>query len=496
MVKNFILFNPDELRADALGCYGNPAAHTPNLDKLAEEAVRFEQCHVQHTVCTPSRCSFITGLYPHNSGKRTLWNVIGEDEPHLFQYLCDAGYEIHWWGKNDMLSQNAAIKCLKSIDVIPDSILKECTEWEAHPICKPDGKFYDSFLFESNTSSIHKHPDFVNVRGAIEFLKSKPEKPFCLYLPLFFPHPPYCTTKDFKDIVDKDKIPSLRPVVERGKPGFYNLIRKYRGLDRLNEDDFREIRKVYLEQTAMIDYMVGEIIRTLNDTGLAENTAFLFFSDHGDWAGDYGLVEKWPSGLDDTLTRVPFIIKTPDCKKGHVVKEPIEMFDMMATVMELAGIKAKHTNFARSLVPQLRGVAGDPDRAVFTEGGYDVHEPHCFEGSGLKYDISLQNSTGNIYYKKGLQQQEHPDSVCRSVMIRTKEFKLVIRTNWENEFYDLKLDPQELSNQYNSEAYKDIIAGLEDRLLQWYIRTSDTVPFERQPRHFFNDTKSKINGQI
>ena len=76
---NFIFFIPDELRAESVGCYGHPLAPTPNMDTLAAQGTRFDQCHVQHTVCTPSRCSFMTGWYPHVRGHRTLWHLLRPD---------------------------------------------------------------------------------------------------------------------------------------------------------------------------------------------------------------------------------------------------------------------------------------------------------------------------------------------------------------------------------------------------------------------------------
>ena len=101
---NFILFNPEEFRAESVGCYGHPLAPTPNMDQLATEGVRFENCFVQHTVCSPSRTSFMTGWYPHVRGHRTLWHLLRPDEPNLLRYLKRAGYQIRWYGKNDLLS--------------------------------------------------------------------------------------------------------------------------------------------------------------------------------------------------------------------------------------------------------------------------------------------------------------------------------------------------------------------------------------------------------
>ena len=104
---NIIYVNPDEMRADVLGCYGHPLAQTPNFDRLAAEGTRFDQCHVQHTVCTPSRCAFMTGWYPHVSGHRTLWNPLQPHEPNTMRYLKGSGYDVHWFGKNDCLAPGA-----------------------------------------------------------------------------------------------------------------------------------------------------------------------------------------------------------------------------------------------------------------------------------------------------------------------------------------------------------------------------------------------------
>ena len=90
----------------------------------------------------------------------------------------------------------------------------------------------------------------------------------------------------------------------------------------------------------------------------------------------------------------------------------------------------------------------------------------------------------NIYYPKALQQQEEPLSVCRTTMIRTLEYKLVKRTSGENELYDLKRDPKELNNLYDDPDFRQLRLELEERMLDWYIRTADTVPLDDDPRGF------------
>merc|ERR1719217_1696986 len=103
---NFIFFVPDELRADVLGCYGG-AAKTPNFDRLAASGMRFEQTHVSNPVCAQSRAAFMTGWPTHVAGHRTLNSLLHKDEPNMLKYFKQNGYEVHWWGKNDLLAPDA-----------------------------------------------------------------------------------------------------------------------------------------------------------------------------------------------------------------------------------------------------------------------------------------------------------------------------------------------------------------------------------------------------
>lgn len=148
------------------------------------------------------------------------------------------------------------------------------------------------------------------------------------------------------------------------------------------------------------DWLLGELLAVMEELDLFENTVLIVSSDHGDWAGDYGLVEKWPSEYGDLITRVPLIVKTPRCKHGHVVEGAVEMFDLMASVMDLADLELQHIHFAQSFVPQLRGDPADMARFVFAEGGYDEHEPHAFEGRWSRANPPVE---GNYYPRGRLQ---------------------------------------------------------------------------------------------
>ena len=484
---NFVFFIPDELRAESVGCFSPhtvPEAITPHISRLAAGGTRFDDCHVQHTVCTPSRCSFTTGWYPHVRGHRTLWNMLRPEDPNLLKYLKQSGYDVHWGGKNDLLSPAAFEQSVTDYQLGARSRRARPVAHGDPPYPLDDPRYY-TFLYEPIEGGLEAVGDFRQVDGAVEFLRQRPRdprKPFAIYLPLSFPHCPYHAPQPYHSMVDPGSLPPLRPADLPHKPEHYRLIRETRRLHRLDEAFFRHLQAVYLGMTAVTDALLGMLLDALDETGHGQDTAVFFFSDHGDWAGDYGLVEKWPSALDGVLTRVPFVARVPgsEMARGHVVQEPVEMFDVMATALELAGIRPSHTHFARSLVPQLRGAPGDPQRAVFAEGGYDPHEGHAFEGRAQSG--ALFRTPEHIYYPKGRLQQDVPLSVCRSAMVRTMTHLLVRRPQGVSELYDLREDPRELLNVYNSPQHAPVQRELESRLLDWYVHTADVVPPDEHPR--------------
>lgn len=470
---NIVYLNPDEMRADVVGCYGHPLAKTPNLDRLAAQGTRYDQCHVQHTVCSPSRCSFMTGWYPHVSGHRTLWHLMRPHEPHLLKDLRRAGYDVYWFGKNDYLAEESFAESVTHYARHGKPLHARC------PFPKGDPRS-DSFLYGPWQGPVEHHGDAAHALAGVEFLRSRAagDAPFCLYLPLSYPHCPYTCCEPYYSMYDPDDLPPLRPAETPNKPSYFEAIRRYRRLDECPEELFLKINAVYLGMITFMDRIFGWVLDALDETGLADDTAVLFFSDHGDWAGDFGLVEKWPSGLDDALTRVPLVIRAPGGKAGHVVGEPVELFDIMPTALDLAGIQPQHTHFAQSLIPHIHGAAGDPGRAVFAEGGYDPHEPRSFEGR----EMNSPHYKAGIYHPKLLQQQQEPQTVTRATMVRTMTHKLVVRPNGTDELYDLQQDPGETRNLADVPVHAETRRALERRMLDWYIRTADVVPFDENPR--------------
>lgn len=479
--QNFVFFQPDEMRAESLGCYGHNVSQTPNFDAFAAQGTRFEQAHVSYTVCSQSRTAFMTGWPTHVRGHRTLWALLHEWEPNLLKYFKQDNYTVKWWGKNDLLAPDSWNSSVDSAKTMGGQ------NAGSNPYDKDDPRFF-SFLHEA-APSINHTADYKNVAEAISFLCSKPKEPFVIFLPLSLPHPPYGCPEPYYSSVNPDDLGELRPMDLAGKPDYHGLIRMYRNLTKIDQVEdarafFRRLHAVYLGAISFSDFLFGLLLAAIEDNGFQDQTTVAVWSDHGDYAGDYGLVEKWPSGLEDVLTRVPLIIRTPDGRAGHVVHEQVQLYDIVPTFLALANISLQHVQFGISLVPQLMGAAGDPERVVYAEGGYATTEPRDFEGDPSQGPWPPDTQ---IYYPKILQEQENPLSVCRSVMVRTPTHKLIFRSDPTavdhfSELYDLTKDPRELDNVYNNPTYAEIQAELKQKLLLWFLHTSDVTPWLEDPR--------------
>jgi len=469
---NLILFMPDELRADALECFGNPVCRTPNLDKFASQGTKFSNCYVQYPVCGASRCSLLTGWPTSVRGHRSLFYFLRPEEPNLFRYLKHNGYDVFWYGKNDALAAQSFYDSVTEWGA-PRRTGRRAGGFPRNPWPFGDPHYY-SFLY-SKGGDRRDTSDYTNVQAGIRILeRQNQDRPFCIFLPLSSPHPPYTAPADFHDLYDPAKLPPLRPIGLPKKPNFYEGIRKAYNIDTLPESTFRKIHAVYLGKVSYTDWLLGELLEAVERTNHTNDTAILFLSDHGDYGGDYGLVEKWPSGLDDVLTHVPVLARVPGGVQGHAVENIVELFDVMATCLDLAGIQAQHTHFARSLLPQIHGGPGDPDRAAFSEGGYNVYEPQCFENN--------ITDRREIYYPKEHLETDQPDMITRCAMVRTHTHKLVLRPSGQSELYAYAQDPKELHNLYGEASSASVQHELERRLASWYVNTTGIAPFDKDQR--------------
>lgn len=487
---NIVIFNPDQWRGDVLGHMGNPAAVTPNVDRAAAtDFVSFRNAFCQNPVCTPSRCSFMTGWYPHVRGHRTMHHMLHVEhgEPVLLKTLKDHGYFVWWGGKNDLTPGQEGLErfCDVKYQAPPRPFTPhpcDDEDWRGPAAGDKFYSFYRGRLYGEEGENRYRSSDWVNVLGAVEQIHSAPkDRPFCIYLPLNYPHPTYAVADPYYSMIDRAKVPPRvpAPVGWRGKPSMLKAIWERQKLQGLSEEFWRELRGTYYGMCAQVDDQFGRILAALKEAGIYDDTAVFLFSDHGDFTGDYGLVEKTQNTFEDCLTRVPLLIKPPRGVpvRPRVSEAMVELVDFPATVEALAGIAPQHTHFGRSLLPVIAGATDFHRDAVFCEGGRLRDELHCRE-----HEHNPTQDPDDLYWPRQAPQHSTGPEHTKAVMCRTERHKYVRRLYESDELYDLRQDPREMENRIDDPALADVLAELKDRMLTFFLETGDVVPWQTDRR--------------
>ena len=478
--KNIVIINPDQMRADSMAHLGNRASFTPNLDRLAEEGASFSNAFCQNPVCTPSRCSFMSGWYPHVAGHRTMTHMMHSHEPVLLKYLKENGYHVWMNQRNDLLPAQYEGYYKDYCDTYfipsdkPDKLPEE--NWRQEPDGDNYYSFYRGIIPEGRTI------DDLWTAGAADFIGNyREDKPFCIFLPLLLPHPVYQIDHSYYDRIDINQLSKrIRPPKNfEGKPRMEKELSKLQRIAGWNEERFDRLRATYLAMVSKVDELAGIIVGALKNKGIYDDTTIFFFSDHGDYTGDYDLVEKVQNCFEDCLTNVPFIVKLPKGmqKVNGTCDALVELIDFYATAEELSGMEKHHTHFGKSLIPYLMGQEENVRDEVFCEGGFRKGEEHCKESGGQ----GVPKPNG-LYYPRQFLQYSDKMYNGKAIMCRTEEYKYIRRLYEKDEFYDLIKDPDETNNRINDPEYGVIIARLKERLLEHYMDTCDVVPFHKDAR--------------
>ena len=462
---NIVVFIPDQLRADALGCFGNPVVQTPVIDAFAASGTRFTQAFGQHPFCSQSRVAFLTGWYPHVHGHRTLTSLIKPWQPDVLGVLKAAGYHVAHVGlRGDTWAQGRTQESVSRFgwDVMPDRTWMRSPYGPDHPLGRA---FYHGPRPEPVVDF-----DEASVQTAERWLADGLPEPWVLYVPLVFPHPPFEVEEPYYSRHDRASVPLPAPPQERGEALFKAEIRRRYGTDRLGESDWREIVATYYGMVARIDDHFGRILGAVERAGVEDRTAVFFFPDHGEYLGDAGLVEKWVSGMDDCLLRNPLIARIPGGPSGNVATGLTELVDITPTLCELAELDVPYVQFGRSLVPLLRDGAADHRDAAFSEGGLLAADADHAGDHPFPYDL-----------KHGLE-SDRPDLAAKVVAVRTDDWTYVQRTVGGDELYDRRADPGERVNLIDDPAPTAVVSDLRARMLRWLTETSDVLPQEPDPR--------------
>jgi len=464
---NILIFMPDQQRADAIGCFGNPYVQTPHIDALAARGMRFENAWANNPVCGPSRVNLMTGWYPHTRGHRTLTHLVQQHEPNLLKYLKNGGYQVAWAGARG--------------DVFAPGVTEASTHfsgWTTRPEKLGMGPQFEvqsalyNVFYHGRRSGNGVWMDFdeATMVTGIDWLKTKPKAPWCLWMPLMFPHLPFEVEDPWYSLYASADVLDRYAGFGQGKPAFHAAMRDKFGTHRVTPEQWRDIIRVYYGMISRVDHQLGRTMQALEASGQLDNTLVLYFTDHGEYAGDFGLVEKWPSGMDRSLLQNPLIIAGPGVKSGVTTSSFTEMVDILPTLLELADIKVEHTHFGRSLVPVLN----DPttclrDRA-FSEGGFARNE------------LELLETAGGEYANKANLQHEQPSIVGKAIAMRTTRYTYVYRLYEDDEIYDRLTDPSETHNLIRQADLQNTIKTLQSDVLEWLFSTSDVIPWQKDPR--------------
>lgn len=509
-----ILFNPDQWRGDVMGHLGHPAAVTPTLDRLVAEgeATSFRWAFCQNPVCTPSRCSFATGWYPHTRGHRTMRHMLHPEqgERNMFQVLREQDYCLWWGGKFDIFPMQHGIEPFCDLhydardttpedlarwgytpeDLTPERSIRPASAWRG----EPGGPDYYGFLhgpFDGPAGGRpHPNRDVRLVRAAQDLLRAHAAgqgatagRPLCVNLCMNYPHVPYEVERAYYDRIDPDSLPPFQPAPEAGafEPAMRKGIRVRQSLGGWTEARWREMQRTYYAMCLRCDELLGDLIDTLQETGLYDDTALVLLSDHGDYTGDYGLVEKNQNTFEDCLARVPFVVKPPKSAAGTggVSEALVELIDMPATIYDLLGIDPGYSHFGRSLLPMMRGEADAAAHrdAVFCEGGRLMGEEHCMERAN-----NPELDPASMYWPRQVGQWSPGPDHGKAAMCRTREYKYVMRLYEPDQLYDLRKDPGETTDVAADPAYAETLHAMERRMLRWFMETADVVPYEPDAR--------------
>ncbi|WP_245630333.1 sulfatase-like hydrolase/transferase [Amphibacillus sediminis] len=469
----------DQWRADSVGYDGNKVVQTPELDQLANEGVAFSNAYCQNPVCVPSRSSFLTGWYPHTNGYRTMHHLMGDDQPNLLKTLKNNGYHVYWGGRNDFLKIDADHS--KYYSTRSDMFYEK---FKAYRDKKKNSKdtVKEKPEFYTHAPGVKEkvvHPDVDQIEDAIEFINTKGhgDDPFCIYLALALPHPPYTIEPEWFDKFDLEDIPDPIKLTEEQwskKPSLIQGIYRNQNLYNLPDEELKKIKQIYYAMGTKLDHYIGNLVDTLKAQGVYDDTVFVFFSDHGDYTGDYQMVEKNQNTFEDCLTRVPLVIKPAkdidfEPRKTDAL---VELIDVQATIMDLLGIEPEHTHFGKSLREVLTGKENEHRDVVFCEGGRLEGEAHAMDAG---------HTPDNEYWARTTEQEKMPQHT-KAMMIRDHEYKYVYRLYEDDEFYDLKADPEERDNKIDDPLFSEKIQQFKNRMLRHFFETGDVVPFKQDKR--------------
>jgi choline-sulfatase/uncharacterized sulfatase len=463
---NILFLFSDQHNARVMGCSGDPVVQTPHLDALAASGVRLERAYAQSPICTPSRMCFLSGQYAHNHGYYGLMGPRPENLPSLFAVTREAGYfngiigKIHtpegWLGSDCHWAEDQAGRDWPGL--ADDASPQDTDPYTAYLRKRglPDAQDQRFLPGESDASKLDARPSSLEfddtsegwIAGrSIAFMEAarEQEQPFCLWMSMPRPHQAYAPAREFWDLYEDIDIP-LPPNADDSLAGRSLAARQTRERFHKRTDWMadepkeweaarRRVLHGYYACVSQVDAAIGRVLEAIDRMGRRENTIVVYSSDHGEFAGEHGLIEKAPGIGFHCVTRIPMIWSWPGCLPGGEARaELVESIDFLPTICRLAGLPA-------------------PD---WTDG-HDISDLLEKGGAVRKYAFT-----------------EHP----LSKTIQSGRYKLTRFLPEMNggephgELFDHETDPWELNNRYTDPGLAAVRVELEAALYEWLVRST------------------------
>ena len=447
---NILWFCTDQQRFDTVRALNNPHINTPNLDRLVAEGVAFTHAYCQNQICTPSRTSFLTGMYPSSIRACICGNEEYSDAaPLVTRLLADAGYvcglagKLHiaspWLGPEKRVEDgysffryshspfarldqgNDYMQWLLDQGIDPASVFER----------KPPGKDTEFGNYLPSVKPEIHHTTWCTDE-TIRFVTENRDRPWLISVNVFDPHSPFDPPEEYRRRYDEDDLPD--PHFQESD---LEIQARLEGVDFPHKAsppeafDAKGKMAAYYAMVELIDHNVGRLLDHLEESGQRENTLFIFTSDHGEMLGDHGLISKG-CRFYEGLVRVPLIMALPgrfrDARRCEAL---VELIDIAPTLLDLAGVPHPPRMQGRSLLPILAGEVEPDDHRDFVRCEFF----NTCEGIGTDW-----TSAGS-----------------RANMVRDRRFKLAVYHGQEyGELYDLEEDPWEHVNLWESEAHRAV----------------------------------------
>lgn len=422
------------------GCYGDPIAQTPALDRLSREGVTFDACYAPSPVCGPSRMAMLTARTPNSIGCWTNNDILPSDTPTYAHSLAASGYETISIGRLHVLGpdQHRGFTTRKVGDHSPN--WPGVARHNMGILSKTHGPNRISVERSGKGNSAYQNLDEASLEAALAQLDSIHEKrsnedtqPFFMQVGFMLPHPPYVARPEDYDLFAGKVPPARLPQAEVPHP-WIDWWRKNRQIETVTDAEAERSRTAYYALARRMDLHVGMVLERLAELGLDENTLVVYASDHGDHIAERGL--WWKHTMYDDSVKVPLVMRWPGrIPKSGRRSENVSLLDVAATFIDGAGAAPLPNSSARSLLDLASGNAPDWGDTVYSE--YCASPDEAYSGGRW----TLQR------------------------MVRAGHWKYIHHIGFPDQLFDLKTDPDEVCDLAADPRYQEILQSLRTKAL-------------------------------